>query len=109
MSEASTETIPTEPDAKSANISKEEATEVLQRAVGDLRQGWIQGAVRVASIVNAGQTVGRGTFDDLRNLRENWEELERARVYLRAPRSAGGTNKSQVPADQKKAEKEKAA
>jgi hypothetical protein len=39
--------------------------------------------VTIANILKNGQTVHRGTFDDLRQLRENYEELERARMFLR--------------------------
>ena len=104
MPDVTTDTKATDSEAKSANISSTEASEILQRAVGDLRQSWIQGAVRVASIVSAGQTVGRGTFDDLRTLRENWEELERARSFLRGPRAVSNGTKANTKGAKKEVE-----
>ena len=65
------------------NLSATEAADLMSTTVGRLRQQWLQSAVTIANVLKAGQTVHRGTFDDLRQLRENYEELERARQFLR--------------------------
>lgn len=54
----------------------------MSATVLNLRQQWLQSAVTVANILRGGQTVNRGTFEDLKRLRENYEELERARIVL---------------------------
>ncbi len=59
------------------------AADLMSTTVGRLRQQWLQSAVTIANVLKGGQTVHRGTFDDLRQLRENYEELERARQFLR--------------------------
>ena len=48
-----------------------------------MRENWLQSAVNIANVLKNGQTVHRGTFDDLRQVRESYEELERARMFLR--------------------------
>ncbi len=65
------------------NVSAVEAADLMSTTVNRLRQQWLQSAVTIANVLKSGQTVHRGTFDDLRLLRENYEELERARMYLR--------------------------
>ncbi len=40
------------------------------------RRQWLQSAVTVANVLKNGQPVHRGTFEDLRQVRENYEELE---------------------------------
>ncbi len=72
---------PAQPAA--TNVSAVEAAELMSTTVNRLRQQWLQSAVTIANVLKSGQTVHRGTFDDLRLLRENYEELERARMYLR--------------------------
>ena len=54
----------------------------MSATVLNLRQQWLQSAVTVANILRGGQTVNRGTFEDLKRMRENYEELERARIVL---------------------------
>ncbi len=77
------------------NVSAVEAADLMSTTVNRLRQQWLQSAVTIANVLKSGQTVHRGTFEDLRLLRENYEELERARMYLRgmgAPaKQNGGT------------------
>ena len=62
-----------------------------------MREQWLQSAVTIANFLKNGQNVHRGTFDDLRQLRENYEELERARMFLRnvgnADKQPSGTGK----------------
>lgn len=64
-------------------MSPSQAAEVVGAAVADVRQRWLQIAVTVASTIKNGQAVSNGTFEDLRQLREKYEELERARLVLR--------------------------
>ena len=76
------------------NLSASEAAELMSATVQSMRQQWLQSAVTIANVLKNGQTVHRGTFEDLRLLRENFEELERARQFLRnmdasAEQSAG--------------------
>ncbi len=72
---------PAQPAA--TNVSAVEAAELMSTTVNRLRQQWLQSAVTIANVLKSGQTVHRGTFEDLRLLRENYEELERARMFLR--------------------------
>ena len=64
------------------NLAPSEAAELMSATVLNLRQQWLQSAVTVANILRGGKTVNRGTFEDLKRLRENYEELERARIVL---------------------------
>ncbi len=76
------------------NLSAGEAAELMSTTVQKMRQQWLQSAVTIANVLKNGQTVHRASFDDLRHVRENYEELERARLFLRnmdasAEQSAG--------------------
>ncbi len=87
---------PAQPETK--NLSAGEAAELMSTTVQKLREQWLQAAVTIANVLKGGQTVHRGTFDDLRQLRESYEELERARMFLRnvgnADEQTGGTGES---------------
>ena len=72
-----------QPQPPTTNLSAGAAADLMSTTVGRLRQQWLQSAVTIANVLKGGQTVHRGTFDDLRQLRENYEELERARQLLR--------------------------
>ena len=74
------------------NVSAGEAAELMSTTVNRLRQQWLQSAVTIANVLKSGQNVHRGTFDDLRLLRENYEELERARMFLRGMKTPAGEN-----------------
>ncbi len=65
------------------NLSAGEAAELMSATVQSMRQQWLQSAVTIANVLKSDQTVHRGTFDDLRQVRENYEKLERARLFLR--------------------------
>ncbi len=78
------------PPPAATNVSPGEAAELMSATVNRLRQQWLQSAVTIANVLKGGQTVHRGTFDDLRHLRENYEELERARLFLRNVGSSDG-------------------
>ena len=72
----------TEGQSEVKNLSPGEAAELMQGAVNGMRQQWLQSAVTIANVLKNGQSVHRGTFEDLRQVRENYEELERARLHL---------------------------
>ncbi len=72
------------------NLAPAEAAELMSATVLNLRQQWLQSAVTVANVLKSGQTVNRGTFEDLKRLRENYEELERARIVLVKLNTADG-------------------
>ena len=72
----------TEAQPESVNLSAGEAAELMSVAVHNMRQQWLQIAVTLANILKSGQSVHRATFEDLRRARENYEELERARLVL---------------------------
>jgi hypothetical protein len=94
-------TAPSQPDAaQQARLSQNEAARLLDDASRDLRQRWLQAAINIANVVKGGQAVSRGTFDDLRHIREQYEEIERARLFL--------TGGRQAQADQAQAEKAEA-
>lgn len=65
------------------DLSRENAALVLGGAVGVMQNNWLQSAVAVAQAVNDRKPVSTGAFDDLRRIREHFEELERARLVLR--------------------------
>ena len=54
----------------------------MEVAVQNMRRQWLQTAVTLANVLKSGQSVHRATFEDLRRSRENYEELERARLVL---------------------------
>lgn len=74
------------------NLAPAAAAELMSATVLNLRQQWLQSAVTVANILKNGQTVNRGTFEDLQRLRENFEELERARIVLLKLSNPEGAN-----------------
>ncbi len=75
---------------ETTNLAPAEAAELMSATVRNLRQQWLQSAVTVANVLKSGQTVNRGTFEDLKRLRENFEELERARIVLVKLNTADG-------------------
>ncbi len=81
----------TEGQPEAINLSAGEAAELMQGAVYGMRQLWLQSAVTIANVLKSGQTVHRGTFEDLRQARENYEELEGARLYLQKLRPPART------------------
>lgn len=63
---------------KTENISPEEATKLLMTGAALLQQQWLQASVNVAKTLSNGQPISPGGFEDLRRMREHFEELERA-------------------------------
>ena len=64
------------------NLAPVGAAELMSATVLNLRRQWPQSAISVTNRLRGGQAVSRGTFDDLKRLRGNYEELERARGVL---------------------------
>lgn len=65
------------------DLSPEKAALVLGAAVGVMQNNWLQSSIAVAQAVNDRKPVSTGAFEDLRRVREHFEELERARLVLR--------------------------
>lgn len=82
----------------STNLAPAQAAELMSGTVLNLRQQWLQSAVAVANLLKSGKTVNRGTFEDLRRMRENFEELERARIVLLKLNAADG---AEISTDEK--------
>ena len=64
------------------NLSPEEATKVIDSAVGRLQRQWLHIAVNIANAHHNGKAVRLEAYQDLRRLREQCEELQKARVLL---------------------------
>ena len=60
------------------SLTPEQANTVIVGGAAALQRTWLQGAVTVARAVSNGQPVSPGSFDDLKRLREHFEELDRA-------------------------------
>ncbi len=60
-----------------------EAAELMSATVQRMRQQWLRSAVTIANVLKNGQTVHLASFEDLSHVRENYEELERACLFLR--------------------------
>lgn len=80
MSDTKTEAA--KPAPKSVELSAEQAAQVVLPAALALQRNWLSAAVNVAGAIKAGRPVNPGTFEDLRHLREQYEEMERARLAL---------------------------
>lgn len=62
--------------------SPAQVAEMVGAAVTVISQRWLHTAVTVASAIKNGKPVTNGAFGDMRELREKYEELERARLVL---------------------------
>lgn len=71
--------------------SPAQVAEMVGAAVAVISQRWLHTAVTVATAVKNGRPVTNGTFEDMRELREKYEELERARLVLHSMGSADKT------------------
>ncbi len=71
--------------------SPSQMAETVGSAVALISQRWLKSAVAVAGAIKDGKAVSNGTFEDLRELREKYEELERVRLVLQNMGSAGKT------------------
>ena len=70
-------------------MSPSQAADVVGAAAADIQQRWLQISVTVASALKNGQAVSNGTFEDMRQLREKYEELQKAMLVLRNIKQAG--------------------
>ncbi len=70
-------------------MSASQAADVVGAAAADIQQRWLQFSVTVASAIKNGQAVSNGTFEDMRQLREKYEELQKAMHVLRNIKQAG--------------------
>jgi hypothetical protein len=64
------------------NISSEEASRALMTGAAMLQRAWLQVAVNIGQAIAKQQPVSHGAFDDLRRLREQVEELDRANTAI---------------------------
>ena len=67
---------------KKINLSPDQAVQVIQPAAAAVRQTWLTAAITLANAIRGGKPVTPGAFEDVKRLREQYEELERARVTL---------------------------
>ena len=83
------------------NLSPEEATKVIDSAVGRLQRQWLHIAVNIANALHNGSSASPEAFEELRRLREQGEELQRARVLLSniAKTSASGAAEDSASKD----------
>lgn len=97
MAESKTET--TKQAAKAVELSAEQAAQVVLPAAMALQRNWLTAAINVAGAIKAGRPVNPGTFEDLRHLREQYEEIERARLALQGVDAAQKKQKASVKAN----------
>lgn len=67
---------------KPTELSAKRAAQYVQPAAQALRRAWLGTAVGLASAIKAGRPVKPETFQELHRLREQFEEMERARLAL---------------------------
>jgi hypothetical protein len=67
---------------KPTELSAKRAAQHVQPAAVALRRAWLGTAVGLASAIKAGRPVKPETFQELHRLREQFEEMERARLAL---------------------------
>ncbi len=63
-------------------IAPAEASRLLMTAAALLQRHWLQNAVRIAKAMTENTPVTAGNFDDLKRIREQFEELDRANTAL---------------------------
>jgi len=71
---------PTAP--QETEIAPAEASRLLMTAAAMLQRHWLQNAVRIAKAMTDNTPVSPGNFDDLRRVREQFEELDRANTAI---------------------------
>jgi hypothetical protein len=86
--------------AKENEIAPAEASKLLTGGAAMLQRHWLQNAVNIAKSMTSGQPVSPGNFDDLRRIREQFEELDRANTAL--TRIAQAQEKAKEQAEAKK-------
>ena len=60
----------------------EDASKALMTGAALLQRAWFQAAVNIGQVISKQQPVSHGAFDDLRRLREQVEELDRANTAI---------------------------
>jgi hypothetical protein len=78
----SSETTQSSEGAKPTELSAKRAAQHVQPAAVALQRAWLGTAVGLASAIKAGRPVKPETFQELHRLREQFEEMERARLAL---------------------------
>jgi hypothetical protein len=92
MADETTQNEQAPPQPKPTALAPNEAADLMSATVQNLRQQWLQSAVTISNLLKKGNTVQRGTFEDLKRMRENYEELERARIVLLKLGTTGGAD-----------------
>jgi|APSaa5957512535_1039671.scaffolds.fasta_scaffold337404_1 hypothetical protein len=87
--------------ARENEIAPAEASKLLMGGVGMLQRQWLQNAVNIAKSMTSGQPVSTGNFDDLRRIREQFEDLDRANTALNQIAQAQEKSKEQAEAKNK--------
>ena len=64
------------------NLTPENALEIISPAVRALQQNWLNNALNLANTMKNGSRISPGMFEDIKSAREQFEELERARLIL---------------------------
>ncbi len=64
------------------NISPEDASKALVTGAAMLQRAWLQAAVNIGRAISQQQPVSHGAFDDLKRVREQFEELDRANTAI---------------------------
>jgi histone deacetylase complex regulatory component SIN3 len=78
----SSQAIRSSESVKPTEMSAKRAAQHVQPAAQALRRAWLGTAVGLASAIKAGRPVKPETFQELHRLREQFEEMERARLAL---------------------------
>ena len=64
------------------NISPEEASRTLVTSAAMLQRAWLQAAVNIGKAISEQKPVSHGAFEDLKRIREQFEELDRANTAI---------------------------
>jgi hypothetical protein len=64
------------------NISPEEASRTLVTGAAMLQRAWLQAADNIGKAISEQKPVSHGAFDDLKRIREQFEELDRANTAI---------------------------
>lgn len=76
------------------NISPEEASKTLVTGAAMLQRAWLQAAVNIGQAISRQQPISHGAFEDLRRVREQFEELDRANTAINRIAEAASKQKS---------------
>lgn len=90
-----------QPPPQNEEISAEEASKQLITAAAVLQRAWLQASLTVGRAIASGKPVSPGSFEDLRRIREQFEELDRANQAV--TRIAQASERAKSAAADKKA------